>query len=282
MLPQVRTAFSGVGVDDIFVTRSAGEERGLAMRAIRSGFTTIVAVGGDGTSSNIANAILSDGSDIRIGILPTGTGNDFAKTLGTARVGIQEIARLSKEYSGIRVDAGRIENTWFLNSCGFGFDVAVIERVARSRWLRGRAVYMAAALQSLMRYRGLEIEVAGSTARRHMMLVIANSPHFGGAFTIAPGASVVDGQLEAISILDVAVHRRIALLAAASRGAHCGFREVTTSTSASFKVGFTEPPSYQADGEIHHATSRALNISCSPHALRVLTGASGLATRARR
>src|SRR5262245_19566821 len=85
MLPAIREAFAGVGVTGIEVTSAAGEEHALAERALADGATTLVAVGGDGTWSNVANAILDAGAssaDCRLALLASGTGNDFAKTLG--------------------------------------------------------------------------------------------------------------------------------------------------------------------------------------------------------
>lgn len=273
-LPEIRSAFSEVGVADIFVTAAGGAERDMASVAIGSGFTTIVAVGGDGTSSNIANSILRAGSDTRLAVVPAGTGNDFAKTLSTVSTSIRETARLSIERSETRVDVGRVEDTYFLNSCGFGFDVAVIGGVARFRWLRGRAVYLVTALRELFSYRGLDIALDADASCRHMMLVIANTPHFGGTFTIAPGASAADGELDAVAIIDVPTRRRIALLAAAMRGTHGRFREVVRHRAAGFTLEFLEPPLYQTDGELRHAGSARLRVECVPAALRVLPGAS--------
>jgi len=276
MLPEIQAAFGEIDSCDILLTAAAGEERDLAARAIDSGCTTIVSVGGDGTSNNVANAIIRAGRDTRLAILPAGTGNDFAKTLGTWNLDARAVAQLSTLPSDIRVDVGHVENSYFLNSCGFGFDVAVIRAMSGFPWLRGNSLYVYAALRKLFGYRGDDLALDDRPAVRHMMLVIANSPHFGGAFTIAPDASVTDGELDAIAIRDLALLKRVALLVAVARGTHRSFREVGTTRAAGFSVSFAAAPWYQVDGELRLAQSPALSISCVRSALRVLTHRAGL------
>ena len=143
-----------------------GDERTLAGAAIAEGFTTLVAVGGDGTTSNIADAILHSGSDARLAVMPAGTGNDFAKLLGTAKADAATVARLCADPRFQRVDAGKIENVYFVNCCGFGFDVAVLDGIAAHPRLRGNLVYLYTALSKIFTYRGLEIGVRSSLSTR--------------------------------------------------------------------------------------------------------------------
>lgn len=255
---------------EIFVTNASGEEAALASAAIEAGFTTIIAAGGDGTSSNIANAILHAGRNTRLGIIASGTGNDFAKTLCCHATSVRELARDSISPSNYHVDAGLIDNRYFLNSCGFGFDVAVLERASRARWLRGRTVYATTALRLLHAYPGFMVRAGESEPRRHLMLVVANAPLFGGVFTIAPGASTTDGLLDVISVGDASTPRRAALFAATIRGTHGRFREVSRDTTEQIELRFDAVPFYQADGELRRATAATISVRCKPAALRVM------------
>ena len=139
LIPRVTAAFARVGVNEILQTRSRGHETDLARDAIHRGATTIVVVGGDGTTTHVANAILNSGSDARLAILPAGTGNDFAKALGADGVDAATLAKRAVESGNTHVDVGKIEDHYFLNCCGFGFDVAVLEGTLRRGWLRGCA-----------------------------------------------------------------------------------------------------------------------------------------------
>ena len=270
MIPKVTAAFNAVGVSEILQTRSRGHETDLARDAIERGATTIVVVGGDGTTTHVANAILNSGSDVRLAILPAGTGNDFAKVLGTYKSDAATVARKSVEAGNTHVDVGKIEDHYFLNCCGFGFDVAVLEGTLRRGWLRGNSVYLYAALSELFAYRGFDVQVSGQT-KRHMLLVIANTEFFGGMFRIAPGAQVSDGELDMVSILDLPPSRRITMLGAATKGTHFRFAECTMNRSRSFHLTFPSPPTYETDGELHSAVSADLTVTSCAAALRVVT-----------
>jgi diacylglycerol kinase (ATP) len=278
MVSTITTAFGGVGVTDIRQTEQAGDERRIADAAIADGYTTIVAVGGDGTSGNVANSILYGGRHVRLGVLAAGTGNDFAKILGTHHITLPEMARLSVEHSDVLFDVGRIEDNYFLNCCGFGFDVAVLQELERTLWLRGPSVYIWAALRQLFGYRGVEVTLRPSegiedTALR-LLLVIANAPYFGGNFRIAPQASLSDGKLDAVSIRHVPAARRVSIMRAAINGTHERFADVTSRQAESYEVSFATPPWYETDGELHLAASASLRVICCPRALRVVTSSS--------
>jgi diacylglycerol kinase (ATP) len=252
-------------------------ERAVARRAIDEGFTTLVAVGGDGTWSNVANAILGSGADCRLALIAAGTGNDFAKTVGAPMRDIPLTARLAvADGSDVRVDVGKIEDQYFLNIAGFGFDIAVLEDIPKIPMLRGDAVYIVSALRQIVGYRGVDIDVATAAGkrgtRRHLMLVIANAKNFGGAFKIAPQASLSDGKLDAIAIYDAKAFTRLGLFAAAVKGTHVSKPGVGVEQAASFTLRFAAPPAYETDGEYRVARTAELEVKCVPGALRVVAG----------
>ena len=283
VLPTVREAFAAVGVTDLRTTIAKGDERAATLRAIDDGATTIVAAGGDGTWSNVANAILSSGADVRLGLLATGTGNDFAKTVGAPARDIAATAQLAVDGPDVRSDVGRIEDKFFINVSGFGFDIAVLEDIERISWLKGDAVYLYSALRQLFGYGGVDIDLrsngasAGTGLVRHLMLIVANARNFGGSFRIAPRASVRDGKLDAIAIHDAPPLRRMKLFGAATKGTHTSLPEVVAQQAPRFTVRFPAPPAYETDGEYNRARSAEIEISCVPGALRVVTSPEGAA-----
>lgn len=275
-LPAVREAFAATGVTDVRLTTAKEGEWAVASQAIDEGVTTIVAVGGDGTWGNVANAILSAnaGGDVRLALVAAGTGNDFAKTVGAPATDVAATARLVADAAETRVDVGRIEDHYFLNIAGFGFDIAVLEDIPSIPWLKGDAVYIYSALRQIAGYRGVDIDIASPRGRRgprrHLMLIVANAKNFGGAFRIAPQASIADGALDAISIHDASTWRRLRLFGAAARGTHIGQPEIEVEAAPSFTVHFSAPPAYETDGEYRRAASASLEIRCIPGALRVV------------
>lgn len=276
-LPAVRDAFAAVGVTDVRLTTGKANEREIATQAIADGATTLVAVGGDGTWSNVANGLLAAGAgdSVRLAVIAAGTGNDFAKTAGAPASDFVATAKLVAEGVETRVDVGQIEDHFFLNIAGFGFDIAVLEDIPSIPYLKGDAVYIYSALRQLVGYGGVDIDITSPKGRRgparHLMLILANAKNFGGAFRIAPDASLTDGALDAISIHDASAWRRLKLFGAAAKGTHVAHPEVVTETASEFTMHFAAPPAYEVDGEYHRqARSADVHVRCIPGALRVV------------
>src|SRR5687768_898209 len=166
-LPAIRAAFSAVGVSEVRLTNIKGDEAAQARRALEDGFDTIVACGGDGTWGNVANAIMAAGAGrlARLALIATGTGNDFAKTVGAPARDFAATARLAADGADTAVDVGRVEGKHFLNVSGFGFDIAVLEDIERISWLKGDMLYRYSALRQLFNYGGVEVGIASARQR---------------------------------------------------------------------------------------------------------------------
>lgn len=255
----------------------AGDEARLAEEAAGLGFRTIVAVGGDGTWSNVANGILRSGAPARLALVAGGTGCDLAKSLGIPARDVAACARIVREGVTRRIDVGRVEGKHFLNVVGFGFDIAVIEHSWRVRFLGGHLLYLYSALRQLYSFPGfpVEMEIDDRPALRLdlMMLVIANARVFGGGFQIAPRADLGDGRLDAMAFGNIGLARRLPLMLRLLRGTHEGAREVSSTTGRSFRLRFERPPTYETDGEWNQAKSAEVRIETLPAALEVLVPA---------
>jgi diacylglycerol kinase (ATP) len=217
-------------------------------------------------------------AEIPVALLAAGTGNDFAKTLGTPAHDFDAMARMLAEGHVRRVDVGRADDRIFLNCLGFGFDAVVCEALQRPTMLRGRAVYIATALRELFQYRGLPISIDDGPTERRLMLTFSNGQWFGGTFVIAPGASPSDGSLDVTSIDDATPLRRAALFAKAFRGTHVHAPEVVTMRVAGANLRFNEPPVFEADGDFGRAATRNVRIETLSRVLRVVAIGSGTPT----
>ena len=109
-----------------------------------------------------------------------------------------------------------------------------------------------------------------NTGTRQLLLVIANGRCFGGAFQIAPNASVQDGLLDMISIPDASSLERLRLFMRATRGRHVLLPSVVIRQSRGFALEFESPPVYDLDGELRRARASTIGIECVPSALRVV------------
>ncbi|MFL5465191.1 MAG: diacylglycerol/lipid kinase family protein [Gemmatimonadaceae bacterium] len=277
----LREVFGSRGVTEFFVTASPGDEETFAMRALAEGMRTIVVVGGDGTCSRVATVILRAGSECRLAVVPTGTGNDFAKTLGVDRHTSAEIADLVVGGRETHIDVGSASGNYFINSCGFGFDASVLEASNRVRFLQGNAVYIYSALRQLFTYRGIDVGATGAQGvKRGIMLMVTVSigKWLGGAFNIAPHASAVDGKLDVCFFSDSSVLQRVRLFAGALRGTHLGMDSVRSLSVEQLALSFPASPFMEIDGELRIAADKEVELKCLPGALRVVAapGAAAL------
>lgn len=272
--PVLRALGAEGGTVEHDFTKSAGDEARLTAEAITRGFRRIVAVGGDGTWSNVADAILKSGAAVQLGLIAGGTGCDFAKSLGLPGRDVAASARIIHAGVTRRVDVGRIEDRHFLNVAGFGFDIAVLEDSWKVRYLSGSLLYVYCALRQLYSFPGFAVEMAidGAPAQRRelMMLILANARVFGGGFQIAPKADLADGRLNAVAFDNMGVARRLPLMLRLLTGSHEAAREVEATTGSSFTLRFDRPPAYETDGEWNQAKSAELEVRTLPAALEVI------------
>jgi diacylglycerol kinase (ATP) len=259
------------------LTTRAGDEITVAQQAIAQGYRRIVAVGGDGTWSNVGNAILRSGQEASLGLVAGGTGCDLAKSLEVPADDPAAAAKVIAAGHSRAIDVGTVEGRHFLNVVGFGFDIAVIEHSWRVRYLRGAALYLYCAVSQLYSFPGFPVEMAvdGEPGRREdmLMLVIANARVFGGGFKIAPTADLDDGALDAVVFTNMPRRRRFPIMLSLLRGTHGESPDVRTSRAATFRLQFAGPPAYETDGEWNRAGSSELTIGTRPAALRVLVPA---------
>ncbi len=256
------------------VTTRAGDENALLDRALAEPVDCIVAVGGDGTWGAAANRIVASGrKDVALGLLPTGTGNDFGKSLGIRHERAEDVVRAIVDRATTTIDVGRVEGRYFLNVIGLGFDIAVIDDAARTPLLRGDLLYRFCALKQLFSFPGREVEIAASGEApvrvRALMLTVSNANYFGGSFHIAPRASLSDGRLDAVVIGDAGPLARARLFSIVSKGKHEGDPDIVLKQSRSFTIRFEGTLRYEADGEVYAAASSPLTVESVPQALRV-------------
>jgi diacylglycerol kinase (ATP) len=274
----LESAFPGFGAS-VLTTRTSADEIRLAKEALGRGAKTIIVLGGDGTCSKVANEILKTRSDCRLALIPSGTGNDFAKTLGLAAATPLEAFHLATQGNAAMIDVGQTDNQYFINSCGFGFDASVLEATSRVRFLKGDAVYIYSALRQLFSYRGVEVSVSGAPGVKSgtmLMVTVSNGRWLGGAFKIAPLASVLDGKLDACFLGDSNVMQRMRLFLGAMRGTHIGMAPVSAVGVQELTLTFPDNPLMEIDGELRGAQSRTVNVKCVPRALSVVAAPGAL------
>jgi YegS/Rv2252/BmrU family lipid kinase len=184
---------------ELCYTEYAGHAIELTREAIANGCDLVVACGGDGSVNEIASQLI--GTDVKLGILPCGSGNGFAMHLGVGRDVIKAIHYLNNGLP-ITIDSCQMNERSFVNLSGIGFDAVVADRLHGSK-LRGFKAYFKYTLEEVFKYKMLPIELTidGQKMERSCLLVeVANAPIYGYGFSIVPPAKFNDGKLEVLLV----------------------------------------------------------------------------------
>lgn len=186
---------------DSCTTEYAGHATLLARRAAEAGADSVLAVGGDGTVLETSRGLL--GTEAALGIIPAGTGNDMVKTLGVPQKPMEALEHILS-HPPRRMDAGTVNGELFLNACGTGFDVCVLNYAQRAKkYVQGLLPYLWGVLRALFSFRSIDacIQTAETTLRKPLLVFsIANGRFIGGGIQIAPLACPDDGKLDMLTI----------------------------------------------------------------------------------
>jgi YegS/Rv2252/BmrU family lipid kinase len=278
--PQIASDLrSQFGSFQVVFTKQRGDATTLASEAARKGAKLIIACGGDGTISEVANGILSSGKDAELGILPSGTGGDFRRTLEIPSRA-RDAARVLRTGRSVRIDVGRVSYTdgngadatrYFVGVASCGMSTKVIERV------KGDEVSFASALlKTAMRNAPVRLVVQlDDSHERHLIvsnLCIANARYFGGGMKIAPDAKLTDGKLDVISIGDLSAMKLFTSAPRVYTGSHLSMPEVSHALARKITVRAADRAAevaLEVDGELPGRLPATFQII--PEALRVRT-----------
>ena len=259
---------------DVVRTESPGHGQELAARSARQGAKHVVAVGGDGTVHEVANGLLGSDTDAVLGVVPIGSGNDFAKLTGVYRDDpVHAVARLVTARPR-RFDAGRVAGEWFVNSVGFGFGPAVVKRRNGMPHLRGFLSYLVPVVQTFFTFEPIVFDVAapGFRERGYMMMVeVCNGTTAGGSYRFAPDADPADGKLDVCLIRRVSLPRFLLAIPRVIRGTHVTMREVALIKTATVVVRSPEQPlTLHLDGELREPGVNECTVELERGRLNVL------------
>jgi diacylglycerol kinase (ATP) len=262
---------------DVIESSDPGDLERRVYELVAGGAAELIVAGGDGSVHEAANGILASGKNASLGIVPVGTGNDFAKSIATPlewREASSQLARRIRDSEPRRpVDAGKMNSRYFVNGAGIGFD-AKINRIAKKyRWQIGDLVYLFAVFEGLwdgvitpnvhMRYGDVEYDGPITLAN------ISNGPWVGGMFHIAPMADVADGRIDLIVADPMSRGRILRLLPKLVRGTHIGHAGLRHIEVQDFSLEADAPLPSHLDGENQPLQSE-FKVQILPGALEVI------------
>ena len=263
---------SGAEVSDI-VGHSAEESLAQVRRVVAAGpeqVDTVVVSGGDGLVHLAVQALA--GTDVALGIIPAGSGNDAARAFGIPLDDACAAAEVILRDRRRAVDLGRSGDRWFLTVLTSGFDALVTARGNALRWPRGSLRYTAAVGLELPRFKPLRYTLALDGQERTfdaMMVSIANTDYFGGGMRIGLGASYDDGLLDVIVVKPLSRLNLVRFFPTVKTGAHIHNPAYERIQARSVTIAINPPITSYADGERFGEVP--LTVECAPGALQVIS-----------
>jgi YegS/Rv2252/BmrU family lipid kinase len=269
LLPEVQTAFTGLGVEHhVELTRSLEHARELA-RAAAAAAEPAVALGGDGLIGAVAGALA--GSDGVLGVLPGGRGNDFARALGIPLAPADACGVIAA--GNVReLDLGQVGEQTFIGIASCGFDSEANRIANETRLVRGGLVYVYGALRALISWRPARFEVRLDGGEPRIVtgytVAAANSSAYGGGMYLAPDAALDDGLLDVVMIEHVPKLRFLRLLPTVFKGEHVKQPSVVVLRAAEIEISADRPFTMFADGD--PIGELPVTVRALPKAMRVL------------
>ncbi|HET7074159.1 MAG TPA: diacylglycerol kinase [Mycobacterium sp.] len=268
-----RLQHRGVEVVEI-IGDNAEDARFLAGAALERGTDALMVTGGDGVVSNALQVLA--GTDVPLGIVPAGTGNDHAREFGIPTKDPEAAADIIIDGWMETIDLGRIRdakgvNKWFGTVAATGFDSLVTDRANRMSWPHGRMRYYIAMLAELSQLRTLPFRLVLDGTRKIdadiTLAAFGNTRSYGGGLLICPDADPTDGLLDITMAHSASRTKLVRLFPTVMKGTHVDLDEVSTARAKSIHV---ECPGINVYADGDFACPLPAEISAVPAALQVL------------
>ena len=239
---------------EIELTKAPEHAIQLAQDAIKKGFRNIISVGGDGTLNEVVNGVMRSGKaeEVNVGIVPEGGGNDFATGFNLSSK-IDKAVEILQKFNTRKIDVGKIEDRYFINALGIGFDARAAQISNKIKHLNGLPRYLLAVIKALVALKPFEAEVKLDNYTYHspfLLIAIGNGKYTGGGFLLTPEAIINDGFLDVCFIGKISRRRVLSLLPSAIKGKHLKEPEVDLKQSRTIEVITKTPLPFYTDGEL--------------------------------
>lgn len=284
----------GEAVVDVLLTQAPGHAE--AQAAAAGAYGAVVALGGDGVAHEVANGLLRLPADQRplFGLVPVGSGNDYARTLGMSAKSVDEAVRQLLAARPQSFDVGLCNGRYFVETLSFGLDAAIaLETVDRRKRTgkTGTMLYLESGIDQLLHHldkRSYRAEVSGYATLgtsgpaaegalgetlpqegESYLFAVQIGKTYGGGFCVCPEARTDDGMLDiCIAHPPLSPLYAVLIFLLAKEGHHTRFKQIEFFRAKGMRLSFDAPLAVQMDGERFDATS--FDITCIPQALRVL------------
>ena len=264
----IEKTMSGKTPFDIFVWKDKNNFEEIRQQITSGKYTTVVAVGGDGTVNEVAKNVAN--TNIILGIIPRGSGNGLARTLGIPQKAVEAIKRV--ETGKVKtIDHGFINGRFFSCAAGIGFDAHICELFAGSK-TRGLMSYVTISLKQFLSYRAKEytIQTNNETFKTKAFLIaFANAGQYGNDFYIAPQAKMDDGLIDIVILKPFNIFSACDIFVKVlSKKAHKA-KSIVTFSAKEFKIKNESSTAIHFDGE-PGAVETEIEVRINPQSLKVI------------
>ena len=247
----------------------------LAKTAVSEGYDAVIAAGGDGTINEVVNGLLQaagDGDPLPLGILPMGSANDFSDLLGLPR-DLTAAAQLIATGNTRKLDAGRVNDHFFLNNSALGMEPMVTIESQKIERLSGEMRYVGALIRALIKLKSWPMKIKwddGSYEGLGILLSVCNGPRTGG-FPMAPGAELDDGLLDFVFAPAMSKLTLLNVIRKLLKGTHINHPLVTFKRTTQLTVEASLGLPLHADGEILGTAVKSITYQILPAKLAIFT-----------
>lgn len=262
--PQIMGLLKSIGLSfEYDLTEAPGHAIELAKSAAKKGYELVVSVGGDGTINEIVNGLYNAGNirDVTLGIISTGAGADFIRTIGVHRHYKEACQRLMNPRKLVvdlgvveYVNNGEVSKRLFVNFAGLGFDAEVVKATTlRFKALGSTPSYLMGLLTTFLFYKPKQVSLVldgQPEERRVWTILMSNGKYGGGGMLAAPNADPADGLLDVVVIDDLNKLDLLCSLPRLYKGTHLSHPKVTVKRAREIDIQPRQQMSLQADGEL--------------------------------
>ncbi len=276
-VPEIEEKLKSLGIDyDLILTEYPGHAIQLAADARQIGYSTVVAVGGDGTSNEVINGLMQAGGkgqlQTKLAVLPVGRGNDFSYGMGVSQ-DLESACQNLVNGCTRRIDIGFVkggdypEGRYFGNGIGIGFDTVVgFESVKLPPYIHGTPAYLIAAIKTIFLYFNaplLRVEIDGEVFEQPCLLVsVMNGKRMGGSFQFAPDSESDDGLLNLCIVRQVTRLQVLGLMPKVMSGTQAEHDAVRMLTGQNINIeALNGSLPVHADGETICEAGKTLEVS---------------------
>lgn len=284
-IKKIRSVLREKNVNHTFSITSAPKHATQLAKDAQKDYDVIVAIGGDGTVNEVMNGLIN--GKTKFGVIPLGSGNDFAKAVNMPHNLIDAIDVILSN-KNIIADIGKVithrmvdnkkqiyDERYFINGIGIGFDASVAYESSKIKRLRGLPLYISALLRALLKYKTLNFLVKLDELRlksKYFLIAIGNGVSAGGGFYLTPDAKLDDKRFDVCYVDPVGLFKILKIFPSVLKGLHGRYKEVNFTQAKNIEISSEQKFFVHADGEIVGNNVNSVKISLIPAAIQVISG----------